>query len=213
MSASLANARASVTPEARKHAKYVVEHSAEADAHGDTSQGLDVVRMKRVLPVRGLEAVVKDLSPDMIMAANHYHSDLMTAEGVGSSEIQERVDTSGDPTAQAAYLADCKMRLGRVRGRIGGTSDLTIAIESIRKRISLHGEAEGDQHTIETLNKHIARRKSRMAVIDKLFSECPHDRMTAIYGKGRPYQRAKTQAVEALKRLSFVYGFRSEGAE
>ena len=145
MSAALANARQTVTPEARQHAKYAVDYSAEADAHGETEKGLDVVRMKRVLPVRGLEAILKVLTPDMIQAANHYHADLLTAEGVGSSAIQERVDTSGDPAAQAAYLADCKMRLGRVRGKIGGTSDLTIQIESIRARMKTHGEGPSDR--------------------------------------------------------------------
>ena len=214
MPATVASARATVTDEARNHARYELEYAAEADAFGDTEKGVDVARMKRVLPVRGLEAILKDLTPDLIHAANLYHADLMTAEGVRSSAIQERVDTSGDPTAQANFLADCRIRLGRVRGKIGGTADLVIELERMQEAAKDPKNKGLDfKRQQKRILKDIQARKARIAIIDKLFSERPHDRMTAIYGKGRPYQRAKEAAREALVRLSVVYGLRSDGDE
>ena len=195
----------SVSREQKSHARYKVERFAEADSRGDTQEGLDNARLRRVLPVRGLEALEKDerMTLDVIQAANLYHADLMTAEGVGSAEVQERVDTSGDPCAQADFLADCKMRLGYVRGKIGGKGDLVIEMDMLDRA------TEAGQKRISEIAREMAVRDSHIDMIDTLFTHHPDKRLSAIFGKGRPYTRARNLALDVLERLSEVYGLRS----
>ena len=115
-------ARKALTAEQRQRGDYTTEWMAEADANGDTSDGLDIAVMRKVVPVPGLKALCgsPDFGPREIKASRMFHADCLASQGPASSQLRERVQESGHGAAgERAYLA--KSRVQRI---LGGLSDI-----------------------------------------------------------------------------------------